>query len=159
MSSGVVAVAEAALGHIELRRADAQIEEGTGQGLDGECFHGFVEAVEPTVVHTQSSTEASEALLRCGKSTFVAVDAEHLQVWPAIEQLLGVTTTTQRGVEHEPWWHLFVEGHDLVGHHRQVVEGCVAHRVLAVIVRPSAAHRFASAAGMSPGRAKRQRAE
>ena len=47
------------------------------------------------MVHTQSSTEASEALLRCGKSTFVAVDAEHLQVWPAIEQLLGVTTTTQ----------------------------------------------------------------
>ena len=78
---------------------------------------------------------------------------------PPIEQVLAVASPTEGRVEHEPRGHRLEERRDLLHHHREVVIAVVqrvAHRAGPrvenrwAIFRPSAAPRFAVAAGMSP---------
>ena len=123
---GRVAIAEAALGPVELGGADAEVEEGPDDGLTGDGRSGDCgERVETGPHGERPFAEGGQALGGGEQRTRVLVDAEELHVVVRLEQGHGVSRPTQRGVDHPSRRHRGEEAHDLVGHHREVGEGAL----------------------------------
>src|SRR6185312_9636258 len=104
------------------------------------------------------AAEAPAGRIQCGP---VAVDAEHGEVRPALEQPFAVATAADGRVEHPAGRDRGEQLDDLGGHHREVFEPhhCLPNRWTWRAVRRSAAPRPTDAAGMSPRSTRRKRAE
>ena len=130
MSSGpVVAVGEAPLGPVELRRRDPEVEEDAGDGVDPELGHDGVEVVEPSVPQGDPVAEGGEDRGGRRQRRRVPVDPDQREVGPGLEQQPGVAATADRGVHQRPrpgtgrksstirsaitgtWWKSVMHGH------------------------------------------------
>ena len=138
----IVAVREPALGLVELRRGDAEVEERSTEASTGEQFVGQAwQVVEATANGVEAGAESLEPLRRGGDGFAVAVDAEHLEIDPAVQERLGMTAAAERGVHDDAGRHAGEHLDDLVAHHRTVEEHGVHSCPPASSPRPVAATR------------------
>ena len=114
-------VAEAPLGHVELRGADAQVEQGANQQTSG---HHVGQPVETGARHVGPAPEPAQRGASGGHRSRVLVDTDELEVGPGVEHGRGVPAAADGGIEHEAGRHRGrgQQLDDLVEHDRLVPE-------------------------------------
>ena len=138
------AVAEAPLGSVELRRADAEVEQSAAGAVVAEAGkdlgHDAGDLVEPGPAHGDAVAEARQAGGGGVDGVGVLVEAEDRQVRVGVQQRLRVAAAPERGVDDDARGHGREQLDHEVDQHRAVREGGCGP-----------AHRATSAsAGMSP---------
>jgi hypothetical protein len=129
----VTPVRKTAFGHIELRRADTEVKEDTGQAtlvsrgaqLVLEAVHDVAERVEPGPADDGTGAEDSQLAGGRGHGDRIAVDAEERDSGVSLEEATSVTGTAQGGIEYQTGRHLAEEIGDLGRHYRLMGEGLV----------------------------------
>ena len=127
----VVAVREATLGAVELRRRHAEVEQRAAELVDGVRRHRLVEVVEPAAVGHHPVAEAVEPGAGGSERGRVAVETEESEVGAR-------RRAAPRCGRRRPAWRrarrrrdACERGDDLVAHHRFVLEvGLLAQLVL-----------------------------
>ena len=105
VEGGVVPVAEAAVGAVELGAADPQVEEHAAHRCRVQLFHDVVQGVEPGAVEADSVPEGLEPFGRRGEGVAVLVEPQHPEVLVGFQQRRGVSPATDGGVDHPAGWH------------------------------------------------------
>src|SRR5690606_26051776 len=128
-------VAEAPLGAVELRRADAQVEERAARARPSEARQhlgeDLAQTVEAGAADDDALAEAGEPLAGGRDGVGVLVEAEDRQVRVGVEERLGVAAAAEGGVDDDARGHGREQLDDEVDHHGAVVEAAHSFRSLA----------------------------
>ena len=131
-----VAIAEAALGPIELRGRDAEVEQGAGQAVDSGAGEHLGKLVEAAVHGRHPPAESVQPSPRRAQRLLVAIEPEHGQLGTAFEERFGVTAAAERGVEQGSRRHRREHGDDLIDHDRLMGELVLSHELaISALVR------------------------
>ena len=113
----VVAVAEPTLGLVELRRADPEVEEHTGDWCRCELGHDVSRWSNRACAASPGRRRAARARGRGRECLGVPVDPDQARR-AGFEQQPGVSSTADRRIHHHARGHRPEELDDLLGHHR-----------------------------------------
>ena len=95
-------VAEAPLGPVELRGADAEVEQGAAGGGVAELAEHGPQLVESAVAQGRAVAEALQAFRGGVDRVGILVEPDERQVGMGVEQCLGVAPAAHGGVDHDP---------------------------------------------------------
>ncbi len=120
-------VREAALGSVDLRATQAQIEQDAHDVPLALGAHDVGEVLEPAPHDSGSSPEPVERLPSRCHGVGITVDAEQVHVCPGLEHEAGVPAAADRRVDDQPGRDRRQQLHHLPAHHRLMQE--LRHRL------------------------------
>ena len=118
----VMAVAEPPIGVVELRRADAEVEQSARDVLDADAANGVGDAVETGVAKGHPLAMGCEPGAGRSERHLVPVETEDRDLVASGEKGFGVTAATERGVDDHTGGNVSENRNDLVEHDRGVFE-------------------------------------
>jgi len=122
IEGGVLAVAEAPGGPVNLRRAHAQVEQDRDYRIVSRLVHHCLQPVESGSAQDDPVLEAHERDVCCNQGLLVPVQTQEAVSGKSIEQGPGVPAAAHGGVDDQAGGHGPEQFDDLVDHHRPVLE-------------------------------------
>jgi hypothetical protein len=142
VEGSVLAVTEATVGPIELRRADTEVEQHADHRVDaGLLGRDLGEPIEPGPHRDDAPRELVEQPSRGRESILVLIDADDPQVRVVGEQGAGVPAAAERGIDHDAGRHGGEQGGDLGDHDGLMVKGGLTRHVGAFAIGAGGARR------------------
>ena len=127
VEGGIGTMAEPAVGSVELRRADPEVEQHSRQRRQPELCHHRGQTVEAGLDDTGPVAEGGEPGGSCGNGVGVLVETDHAEVVEPCQERFGMTSPADGGVDERAGGNRFENGHHLVHHDGTVVEVGVRH--------------------------------
>ncbi len=139
-------IAEPPLGSIQLRRADAEVEQGARDPIDAHAVKGRIQTIEAGVHHLGPGTEGCQCRRRRPDRDRILVEADDGEIGQPVEDRRRVAASPQGGVEHDARGNRGEQLDHLRGHHREMGEPLILG--FTVPAHPQPFDQLA--AGMSP---------